>query len=227
MFSGRDAEINMHGNFHTRAYNKRGSLGLKQRKKKNVDLTQTGSSIYQSIPKSSISAVWDLHRIHMLNLCTDVQIGTIKNRWNHIWVSTAMTQTGRLFFLLYKRTLQKHKCTTVMVCKVPFKFFLGVGAICLFFMPLLWASLTNQSLLHSSWGLALDHASEQARSVSSLFLNQGWPQVVGLALLSFWLQASQSSTLILQYPFSAYMHIIIKNECLKYTAKWKQLWIST
>lgn len=99
----------------------------KKKKKKKVDLTQTGSSIYQSIPKSSISAVWDLHRIHMLNLCADVQIWTTKNRWNPIWVSTAMTQTGHLFFLLlYQRTLQKHKCATVIVCKVPFKFFLGV-----------------------------------------------------------------------------------------------------
>lgn len=112
-------------------------------REKKVDLTQTGSSIYQSIPKSSISAVWDLHRTHILYLSTSVQIGNTKNRWNHTWVSTAMTQTGHLFFLLHKRSPRKHKCATVMVCKASFKFSLWVGTICLFVMPLR-LSLTHQ-----------------------------------------------------------------------------------
>lgn len=79
MVNARSAEINVHGNFHTRALNEERKPGLETEKKK-IDLTQTGSSIYQSIPKSSISAVWGLHRTHILYLSTSVQIGNTKNR---------------------------------------------------------------------------------------------------------------------------------------------------
>lgn len=196
--------------------------------KKKIDLTQTGSSIYQSIPKSSISAVWDLHRIHMLNLRADVQIWTTKKQMKfHLSFNCHDTNWTSLFPVIIPKNSSKTQVCNCHSLQSPLQIFPWGKRSVYSSRHWDWASLTNQSLLHSSWGLALDHASEQAHSVSSLFLNQGWPQVVGLALLIFWLQASQSSTLILQYPICAYMHIIIKNECLKYTAKWKLLWRST
>lgn len=199
---------------------RRGSLGLKQRKKGRLD--PNGLFNLSEHPKIlNLSCLGSAQNTHTLSqhFCSNRKHK--KQMKSHLSFNCHDTNWTSLFPITQKKSSKTQVCNCHGLQSLLQIFPLGRNNLFIRHAIETEPHSPTRALLHSGWRLALDHASEQTHSVStnSLFLNQGQPQVVGLALFSFQLPASQSSTLILQYPICAYMHIIIKNEYPKYTAK--------